>query len=65
VPVDPRAFTCALCGGKFVQPSGWTDAEAEAEYRRAFPDEKRATGRVEVCTPCYRAIMAVAPHLDP
>jgi hypothetical protein len=66
VSVGPKVFTCALCGGQFVQPDWWTDDDAEAEYRRNFSDEERATpGRAEVCTPCYRVIMAAAPHLDP
>lgn len=56
---------CESCGIEF--PRGWSDAEAQAEYERNFPED--AARRVEtglVCTPCYdklRQALALAERL--
>ena len=50
-------YTCAACGGEFQ--SGWSEAEAEAEYINNF--KKHAEANVErdlVCDDCYEQMIA-------
>ena len=55
--MEPREFTCAMCGGTFEQ--GWTDEEAEAEYTSAFTElsKEQKEDRAEVCDDCYSAFV--------
>lgn len=47
----PNQYRCEMCQGVF--PKGWTDADAEAELAKNFPDADREQC-AEVCTDCYK-----------
>ncbi len=52
-----RSFDCALCGETFV--SGWSAAEARAEYERNFAADVRKDEPVsQLCDGCYGRFMA-------
>lgn len=48
-------FTCALCGGTFEKSR--SDAEAQAEYRRDFPDALADEAPAAICEDCYAKVM--------
>jgi hypothetical protein len=48
-------FTCANCGG--VYENGWSDAEAQAEYRANMPEVPRDEPTDLVCNDCYERFM--------
>jgi hypothetical protein len=52
---EDRIYTCAECGERCM--SSWSEEEAEAEWRRDFPNVDPAQ-RVEVCEDCYRTLAA-------
>ena len=46
-------YTCARCGE--TNEKGWSDDEAEAEYKQNFPDEAEAeVSRALICDDCYK-----------
>lgn len=46
-------YTCARCLGVFG--AGWSEEEAEAEYRRDFPELAAANApRDVICDECYK-----------
>lgn len=49
-------FTCAVCKGVF--PKGWSDEQAEAEYREDWGSLPAAEDRALVCDPCWHQVMA-------
>lgn len=52
-----ETYTCAKCGETFT--CGWSDAEAEAEYRANFPElADRPVDGANVCDDCYQQFMA-------
>jgi hypothetical protein len=51
---DDATYHCASCGGVFRK--GWTEAEAEAEYRRDF-GHLGSVKRCEICDDCYARLM--------
>jgi hypothetical protein len=49
-------FTCAKCGGVFTK--GWSDGEAEANYRANMPEVPSNEPTALICDDCYRRFMA-------
>jgi len=53
----PRTYTCAACGGTFLD--GWTEAKAREEARREFGDVYYSQTMEVVCDDCYRLMKAL------
>lgn len=49
-----ETFTCTNCGGTF--PKKWTDAEAEAEFKKNFHQWAKDKQAV-ICDSCYEEFM--------
>ena len=51
-------FTCDMCRGTFKK--GWTEEEAEAEYRGLFNElpKEQKDDRAEICEDCYQLFMS-------
>lgn len=57
-----HVYTCAACGGTFVQDEEWTDADAMAVAARTFSAEE-LVGADVVCEDCWQAMNAALPDL--